>query len=57
MLTMYGNFVPKFVKQFAQVGTMMKSAVTDYKKEVSESSFPAKEHTFAISDEVIEKLY
>lgn len=57
MLAMYGNFVPKFVKQFAQVGTMMKSAVTDYKKEVSEGSFPAKEHTFAISDEVIEKLY
>lgn len=57
MLGMYGNFVPKFVKQFAQVGTMMRSAVTDYKKEISEGSFPAKEHTFAISDEIIEKLY
>lgn len=57
MLAMYGDFVPKFVKQFAQVGTMMKTAVADYMNEVSDGSFPGEEHTFAISDDIIEKLY
>lgn len=57
MLAMYGNFVPKFVKQFAQVGDVMKGAVADYMKEVKEGTFPAKEHTYAISDDIIEKLY
>ena len=54
---MYGDFTPKFVKQFAQVGVTMKQAVEQYMKEVSDGTFPAKEHTFAIRDEVIEKLY
>lgn len=57
MLAMYGNFVPKFVKQFAQVGEVMKGAVADYMKEVQEGTFPGEEHTYAISDDVIEKLY
>ena len=57
MLAMYGNFVPKFVKQFAQVGEIMKGAVADYMKEVQEGTFPGKEHTYAISDDIIEKLY
>ena len=57
MLAMYGDFTPKFVKQFAQVGTTMKQAVADYIKEVSDGTFPAKEHTFAIRDEIIDKLY
>ena len=54
---MYGNFVPKFVKQFAQVGEIMKGAVSDYMKEVQDGTFPGEEHTYAISDDIIEKLY
>ena len=57
MLSMYGNFVPKFVKQFAQVGDIMKDAVAQYMTEVQDGTFPAKEHTYAISDDIIEKLY
>lgn len=57
MLAMYGNFVPKFVKQFAQVGEIMKGAVSDYMKEVQDGTFPGEEHTYAISDDIIEKLY
>ena len=54
---MYGNFVPKFVKQFAQVGEVMQGAVKDYINAVKEGTFPGPEHTYAISDDVIEKLY
>lgn len=54
MLAMYGNFVPKFVKQFAQVGEVMQGAVKDYINAVKEGTFPGPENTYAISDDVIE---
>lgn len=57
MLNLYGGFKPKFVKHFANLGDMMKEAFAEYSKEVKEGTFPADEHTFAISDDVIEKLY
>lgn len=57
MLGMFSNFVPKFVKQFANIGDEMKKAFTKYKEEVSDGVFPAEEHTFKINDEIIEKLY
>ena len=57
MLNIYGGLKPKFVKHFANVGDIMKAAFTEYSKEVKAGEFPAEEHTFAISDEVIEKLY
>ena len=57
MLGMFSDFTPKFVKKFASVGEVMKEAFAQYAKEVASGEFPAKEHTFAISDEVIEKLY
>ena len=57
MLGMFTDYVPKFVKQFARVGDIMKQAFADYKREVSEGTFPAPEHSYKIDDEVIEKLY
>ena len=57
MLGMFSDFTPKFVKRFANVGEIMKQAFTDYSAEVKAGTFPAPEHTYAISDEVIEKLY
>lgn len=57
MLGMFTDYVPKFVKQFAQAGDLMKQAFSDYKKEVSEGTFPAEKHSYKIEDEVIEKLY
>ena len=57
MLGMFDNFKPKFVKEFANVGSLMREGFSSYIKECKEGTFPALEHTFAISDEVIEKLY
>lgn len=57
MLGLYSDFVPKFVKQFRNLGQEMKAGFTDYVKEVKEGTFPAKEHTFKIDDSIIEKLY
>lgn len=57
MLGMYADFTPKFVKKFADLQAQMLEAIVEYKNEVTSRAFPAKAHTFAISDEVLEKLY
>lgn len=56
MTGMFSDFVPKFVKQYAQVGMQMKEAFQAYIRDVQDGSFPAKEHTFAIEDSVMEQL-
>ncbi len=50
MLAMSGDFKPKFVKQFAQVGQMMIQAYKDYDAEVKGGTYPAPEHSYAKSD-------
>lgn len=57
MLAMFGDFQPKFVKRFGDIGNQMKEAFGKYIEEVSSGAFPAPEHTFKIDDDVIEKLY
>ena len=57
MLGMYSNIQPKFVKKFADLGSLMKQAFTDYVSETKAMTFPAAEHTFQISEDVLSKLY
>lgn len=57
LLGMFTDFVPKFVRQFANVGQVMTEAFAAYDRAVKDGSFPAEEHTYQIEDEVIEKLY
>lgn len=57
MLAMYSDFKPKFVKQYAQVGSVMKDAFRQYIDEVKSGAFPSEEHTFKIDDDIIESLY
>ncbi len=57
MLGMFSDYVPKFVKQFANVGEVMTQGFTDYIREVKDGSFPTLEHTYQIDDVIIEKLY
>lgn len=57
MLGMFNDFTPKFVKQYNQVGELIKSSIKAYKTEVEEGLFPGPEHEFSIDDTIIEKLY
>lgn len=50
LLGMSGEFVPKFVKRFAEIGAEMQSAFCTYEAEVKAGSFPAVEQTYAKSD-------
>ena len=38
--------LPKFVKQFAQIGSLLEDAARAYRAEVRSGEFPAQEHTF-----------
>lgn len=56
MLSMYSDFTPKFVRRFADVGSEMRKAFSAYSEAVKDGSFPAAEHEFKISDEVMEEV-
>lgn len=56
LLAMYSDFTPKFVKQYAQVGEMMKKAFGDYNREVKTGEFPGVEHSYKIDDSVMAEL-
>lgn len=57
MLGMFSDMSPKFVKKFANVGQVMQDAFRAYIKEVTEGTFPTKEHCFNIDEEILKKLY
>ena len=57
MLALFTDFKPKFVKHFADAGSVMRAGFAEYIKEVKDGSFPAEEHSFKIDDEVISRLY
>ncbi|MGI6251880.1 MAG: 3-methyl-2-oxobutanoate hydroxymethyltransferase [Aminivibrio sp.] len=46
MLGLFDKFLPKFVKQYAQVGQEIVRALEQYRKEVKDGSFPEEIHTF-----------
>jgi 3-methyl-2-oxobutanoate hydroxymethyltransferase len=53
---LFDRFVPKFVKQYANVKKVMLDALIDYKQEVAEAKFPGPEHSFKMPDEVLAQL-
>lgn len=57
MLGYTAGRTPKFVKKYADVHDVMLNAFRQYKEDVEAQAFPSQEHTFAIDDEVLEKLY
>ena len=56
MLGYTDGFTPKFVKKYADLHSVMFEAFRQYKHDVENREFPAKEQTYAISDEVMAEL-
>ena len=46
MLGLFDDFVPKFVKRYADLKQTMHGAVKEFVGEVKERKFPAQEHSF-----------
>lgn len=57
LLGLFGGHVAKFVRQYAQIGDIMKEAFKAYKEDVEKGEFPAEEHCYSIKEDVLEKLY
>lgn len=57
-LLRYGNhYIPKFAKEFANVGAQIQKGIEGYKKAVKEGSFPAPEHCFNMKEEELFSIY
>ena len=56
MLGLFEKFIPKFVKQFAQLAPQIKAAFAEYIKEVQEGTFPGPEHQFGMAQEEFNKI-
>ena len=56
MLGYTNGFTPKFAKRYANLHDTMLEAFKQYKADVESRAFPAQEHTFAISEEVMNSL-
>ncbi len=50
------EFTPKFAKIFAEVGELMRKGFKEYIEETKSGEFPAKEHTFKIDKDIIERI-
>ena len=47
---------PKFAKQFADVGSVMKQGINAYISETKSGEFPSEEYTYTVSEDVIKEL-
>jgi 3-methyl-2-oxobutanoate hydroxymethyltransferase len=56
MVGLFERFVPKFVKQYVQIRPIILEAMSNYREEVVNVTFPTSEHSFTMSDEVLEEL-
>ena len=56
MVGLFDRFVPKFVKQYAQIRTTILEAMEAYRKEVQNGTFPGPENSFQMSAEALEEL-
>ncbi|MFA5638294.1 MAG: 3-methyl-2-oxobutanoate hydroxymethyltransferase [Anaerovoracaceae bacterium] len=56
MLGMYGEFKPKFVKQYANIRKVMVDALNDFHKETLSGEFPTPEFSFN-KEVTLDKLY
>jgi len=56
LLGMFEKFVPKFVKQYANLAPQIKEAVTTFHQEVKDLRYPDAEHSYSMREEQINML-
>ncbi len=58
MFGLFEKFLPKFVKQYAQLGEEIVKGLEEFKKEVREGEFPTDAHVFGgVKEEELKRLY
>lgn len=56
VLGMYDNFTPSFAKRYQEFGQVMLETFKQYRQEVLTGVFPGKEHSYSMSEEVLEAI-
>lgn len=56
LLGLFERYIPKFVKRYIDLSSLITQALEEYKKEVTEGKFPAPIHCFKIKEEELKKL-
>ena len=56
MIGLFDRFKPKFVKQYSDVSKIIVQTLEDYLNDVKNGNFPSKEHSFTVSDDVLETV-
>ena len=56
VLGLFDDFVPKFVKQFAQLREPMLQALTAFRREVEAGAFPGKAHSYAMDASELQRF-
>jgi 3-methyl-2-oxobutanoate hydroxymethyltransferase len=56
LLGIYTEFMPKHAKQYAQIGTTIKTAAADYIAEVTSGKFPTDKQSIAMDESIIKDL-
>ncbi|QFF98727.1 3-methyl-2-oxobutanoate hydroxymethyltransferase [Psychrobacillus glaciei] len=54
----YGtHHIPKFVQEYANVGTSIADGITQYVQDVKNEEFPAEKHQFTMKEDQLQQLY
>ncbi len=56
LVGLFERFTPKFAKQYVKLSPLIREALTRFREEVEEGTFPGPEHTFAMKQEEAKKL-
>ena len=56
MLGLFTDFVPKHVKQYAHIASIMSNAITKYRDEVKEGSFPTEAQSFSMDESILAEV-
>lgn len=56
IVSLFRSFVPKFVKQYKDVGNEIFEAISQYRDEVQNEKFPAEKHQYKIKPEMEKKI-
>jgi 3-methyl-2-oxobutanoate hydroxymethyltransferase len=56
LIGLFDRFVPKFVKQYANIFPTITGALEDYRDEVIAGTFPGPEHGYSMSEETLRAL-
>ncbi|MBP2662699.1 MAG: panB 5 [Firmicutes bacterium] len=54
---MFDRFVPKMVKQYAQLNAQMVDALNCFYQETQAGVFPGPEHSFGMNEAELKRLY